>query len=250
MLVERLIRVGLTRKEAEVYLLLLRYGASRASVVCKRVHNINRTQVYALLESLSAKGYLERILQNGKALFVANEPSVFVQKSQHVLSEAKALLDDLHNIQMIKSVPVVRTFQGLKGIQVMTDIFLDEAVSSGGEMLQMGQEIRFVLEYPELIEGFIRKRKERKIPLKLICNRFDHFNRYLNPQRDPVEFREVRLVDPKDLDVDSTTYLYGNSMAVLSLAQEMQGYILTSPNVTSLNRQMFFLLWNKLDVPY
>jgi sugar-specific transcriptional regulator TrmB len=250
MILDELQEQGLSKKEAEVYLLLVRYGMNRASGVYRLSGDANRTQVYAILDGLVKKGYADRVLKNGKSFFVACEPEVFVQRAQSRFRQSKVLLEDLHNIQLVKSKPVVRTFEGLEGLTAMTEIFLDEAREQGGEMLQMGQELRLVEEYPELIERFISSRKDRKIPLKLLCTRFQQFEKYLNPQRDPVELREVRLVDPEKLDVDCTTYLYGDSIAVISLSHEMQGFIFTSPNVAMLNRKMFFLLWDSLPKPY
>ncbi len=242
---QQLIAQGLTPKEAQIFTTLVRYGSSRASTLCARV-NINRTLVYALLESLLKKGFIEKISQNGKTFYIANDPQIFVRNAQKRLSQAKVLLDDLHNIQLIKAQPIIRTFQGLEGILEMTDIFLEEAKQAGGDMLQMGQEIQFVLQYPDLIENFIKKRFELGVPLKLLCNKFEGFNKYLNAERDPIEMREVRLVEREELDVDCTTYLYGDSMAVMSFADEMQGYILKSKNISDLNRKMFFLIWERI----
>jgi sugar-specific transcriptional regulator TrmB len=245
MIIDQLILQGLSRKEAEVYVVLVRYGSNRAADICRRV-KINRTLVYALLESLVRKGFVEKLARNGRVLYTANDPSVFVQSAKSQLERAHYLAEDLHSVQLVKSQPVIRTFQGLDGIKQMTDIFLEEAQQAGGDMLQMGQEIQFVLDHPELIESFIGKRLERKIPLKLLCNKFEGFKKYLNERRDPLEMREVKLVDTESFNVDCTTYLYGDSMAVLSLADEMQGYIMKSKNITDMHRQMFFLLWNRL----
>lgn len=245
MLIEELTNQGLSKNEAEIYIVLIRYGASRATNICKSV-KINRTLVYALLENLIQKGFVEKINRNGKTYYIANDPNIFSQKASSKLSQAKNLIQNLNNIKLIKSQPIIRTFQGLNGIKEMTEIFLEEAKNAGGEMLQMGQEIEFVLQYPALIESFIGKRVANGIPLKLLCNEFKGFQIYLNPKRDPVEMREVKLVPTKEFNVDCTTYIYGDSMAVLSLADEMQGYIFKSKNITKLHRKMFFLLWNRL----
>jgi len=79
------------------------------------------------------------------------------------------------------------------------------------------------------------------------CNEFEKFDQYLNNERDKKELREVKFVKEEELNVDCTTYIYGDSMAVISLANEMQGYIFKSSNITELNRKMFYLLWDRLD---
>lgn len=244
-MLDELIQQGLSRKEAEIYVMLSRYGANRAANVCKKVR-INRTLVYALLENLVQKGFLEKIIQNNKTYYIANNPQILVQKAKQQLDQAQFLVKSLNNIKLTSSQPIIRTFQGFEGIKQMTDLFLEEAKQTGKEMLQMGQEIQFAVEYPELIEDFIRKRVANKIPLKLLCNEFDNFKQYLNIQRDKKEFREVKFVKKEELDVDCTTYIYGDSMAVISLASEMQGYIFKSKNIADLNRKMFYLLWNRI----
>lgn len=244
-MIDALIQQGLTRKEAEIYISLVRYGSSRAENVCKNTR-INRTLVYALLENLIQKGFVEKIIQNNKTFYFPNTPQVFLQRAKHQLNQAQFLVKSLNNVKLITSQPIIRTFQGFNGIKQMTDIFLEEAKTIGGEMLQMGQEIQFAVEYPELIEDFIQKRVANKIPLKLLCNRFTNFDQYLNSKRDKKELREVKFVKKEELNVDCTTYIYGDSMAVISLANEMQGYIFKSKNIADLNRKMFYLLWNRL----
>ncbi|MEK7672360.1 MAG: helix-turn-helix domain-containing protein [Patescibacteria group bacterium] len=244
-MIEELIQLGLSRKEAELYLTLVRYGSSRAEAVSKRV-KINRTLVYALLEKLVQQGFVEKITQNGKNIFVPNDPQIFIQKARQQLDQAQFLVKSLNDIRLVKSQPVVRTFQGIEGIKQMTDIFLQEAKACGQEMLQIGQEVRLANDYPELIEEFIQQRVANKIELKLLCNRSPLFDQFLNDTRSKKEFRHIKFVEVNELDVDCTTYICGDSMAVMSLADEMQGYILKSKNITDLNKQMFYLLWNRV----
>ncbi len=245
MLIEELVKQGLSQKEAEVYIALVRYGGNRAATLCKTV-KINRTLVYAILESLVQKGFVEKIIRNSKAYYVANDPQLFVQNATTQLKQSKFLLQSLHNIQLTKSLPVIRTFQGISGIKQMIDLFLDEAKQAGSDLLQMGQEIQFVVQYPEVITAFVEKRVKNKISLKLICNRFPHFEKYISPEINKRVLREVKVVEKGELDVDCTTYIYGDSMVVVSLADEMQGYILKSNNIAGLQRKMFYLLWERL----
>jgi len=244
-MIEELMCQGMSRKEAEIYLALLRYGSSRAGVVGTRTH-INRTLVYALLETLVAKGLVIKTIVNGKALYTAEHPESFIHAAKNRLHQAQTLVEQLDSVQITAHQPTVRTFQGLPGMLQMTEIFLTEAERTGRTMLQLGQEIRFVMEYPELIEDFIDRRVQHRIPLHLLCNRFQRFERYLNADRDPVEMRSVKLVGEQELNVDCTTYVYGDSIAVLSLSGDMHGYILENKNIADLHRQMFSLLWSKV----
>jgi len=241
-----LIQQGLTGKEADIYLKLVRYGASRAAEVCKRSKQINRSLVYMLLDNLVRKGIAEKITRNGKQFYVPNDPEVFVHLADRRHQQAKFLSDELQSIQMIKSFPVVRTFRGFQSLVEMRDMLLEEAQQTGETMLQIGQEIYLEKNHPEVLSTFIQSRVDKKIPLKLISNEACYTNEFLSPERDKKELREVRVVNNKDFNADGTSYMYGDSMAVISFSDEMVGYILKSQNATGLHRQMFHLLWNSL----
>ncbi len=73
MLLNALIAIGLSTKEALVYMMLLRRGCSPVSTLAKRL-NMKRVSIYAVLESLMQKGYVNYEKKETCRYYYANDP--------------------------------------------------------------------------------------------------------------------------------------------------------------------------------
>jgi len=87
MIKETLLQLGLTEKEIEVYLVLLKHG-QMTPVGISRLTTINRTTVYTVLKELSKKGLT--LEDKGQAIqtFVAQSPETL----QHMVKKEEMLL--------------------------------------------------------------------------------------------------------------------------------------------------------------
>lgn len=245
MIQDDLVQQGMSPNEAQVYQVLVRYGKNLASGVAK-LTDISRTMVYPLLDNLVKKGFVEKVVENGKTYYRAQNPNIFVHKAKAQMFKAQELFKDLSNIQIIKTMHRVRTFNGLDGLRAMADIFLEEAAEMGGTMLQLGEETYLVQNYPEFVEEFRTTRTSKGIPLKFICNKFEGYENWLQPESDSRYKRQVKFVEQGELDVNCSTYIHGDLLAFFAFGDEMQGYIMKSENMSGLHKQLFELLWNKL----
>lgn len=72
-LVTLLLKIGLTEKEAQAYLVCLKVGTNPASIIAKHA-DLNRCTAYSVLESLMKKGLVYQIEKNGIRYFTAVEP--------------------------------------------------------------------------------------------------------------------------------------------------------------------------------
>lgn len=86
MLEEHLCEIGLNKREAKVYLELLKIGDQAVSVLAKRL-NYKRSSMYSILKSLMGKGLLSTSKMNGAQYFRANDPNSLIayldSKSRH-----------------------------------------------------------------------------------------------------------------------------------------------------------------------
>ncbi|MDF2379807.1 MAG: helix-turn-helix domain-containing protein [Candidatus Gracilibacteria bacterium] len=238
---------GLSPKEAEVYLVLVRYGMSNAADIARK-SNITRTLVYALIENLVQKGFIDKITRNRKTFFCAKEYDLFEKRAAQKLEESKELVETLRNIQIVENKPEIRMYSGLEGVEQMLNTMLDESKELE-YILQIRQEAHFDFVDPKKIIGeFIEKRVKYRIPVRMLCSReFKKGVSYFDMKRNDKELREVKWVEEDELDVDCTTYVFGDSVAFISLGENLGGYIITNPNIANLNRRMFFALWNRLE---
>jgi sugar-specific transcriptional regulator TrmB len=123
MLEKYLQEIGLSEKEAQVYLALLQVDSESIQDIAKNT-GINRTTVYPVLETLEKKGLVTEV-EIGKKTHYQGEPperlETYVERQKVTLEEHAKRLRDI--IPQIKSVqreqgerPIVKYFEGKEGI--------------------------------------------------------------------------------------------------------------------------------------
>ncbi|MFH1621347.1 MAG: helix-turn-helix domain-containing protein [Patescibacteria group bacterium] len=125
---ERLLELGLSEKEAEVYLAMLELGPSIVQAIAKKAQ-VNRTTTYVLLESLKQRGLISSFLKDNKVFFAAESPlrleDLLSREEQRIRStkrhfeKAMPYFTALYNSMDGK--PKVRFFEGDEGITAARD---------------------------------------------------------------------------------------------------------------------------------
>lgn len=123
MLEKYLQELGLSEKEAQIYLALLQVDNESIQDLAKRTE-INRTTVYPVLETLEKKGLVSEVQIGKKTHYEAAAPErleTFVERQRAVLEERSQRLKDI--IPQIKSIqreegerPVIKYFEGRDGL--------------------------------------------------------------------------------------------------------------------------------------
>jgi len=135
--------IGLSDKEATVYLTLLAVEHASVLDLAKKT-KIKRPTVYVVLESLSKKGLVSETTIGKKTHYQAEPPErleTFVEKRKIALEESQRTLKDV--IPQIKSIaretgerPVVKYFEGKEGIiSASEEMFRNE--TGGGEPIYL-----------------------------------------------------------------------------------------------------------------
>ncbi|HBL39633.1 TPA: hypothetical protein DDZ10_03085 [Candidatus Uhrbacteria bacterium] len=119
-----LIEIGLSEKEAAVYLSACELGPSGAQEISRK-SGVNRATVYVCLEALQKRGYVSTSSVLGKTLFVAGPPSELLasakeeadaaRKKEARLAEAMPQLAALYNVEGSK--PKVLFMEGVDGLR-------------------------------------------------------------------------------------------------------------------------------------
>jgi HTH-type transcriptional regulator, sugar sensing transcriptional regulator len=123
-------KIGLTEKEALVYLALLELGAETVQSVANK-SGVNRATVYVVLDSLRKRGLASTVEQKGKTNFIAASPEellrlVRLQEAEVRArsDEVRAMMPELKSIyNLAKNKPVVRFYEGYDGIEAMQSEF-------------------------------------------------------------------------------------------------------------------------------
>lgn len=125
----RLLELGLSDKEAGVYLAMLELGPSSVQEIAQK-SGVNRSTTYLTLEDLKKRGLASTAVRGKKTLFTAESPSRLtsvLNKERQELDEKKKKLEEsipyfmaLYNA--VEDKPQVRFFEGDEGIVAVREL--------------------------------------------------------------------------------------------------------------------------------
>ena len=137
-LVSNLEDLGLSEKEARVYLANLNLGPSSVQRIAEHAE-IKRVTTYVILESLVNLGLVSQSTKGKKTLFIAEDPvslSRLIAKREAELKEQKqnfdAILPQLKNLNSVPAeAPVVKFYDGAEGIKSIMKTFYRSVEAEG-----------------------------------------------------------------------------------------------------------------------
>ncbi len=113
-ILENLIKLGLSKNEASIYLALLENGLTQAGPLVKAT-KLHRMLVYEALDRLSDSGLVSVVHKKHIKLFQGSDPSVFLARSHQIHELASALVPELRKKQKNADTVTVRTLVGKEG---------------------------------------------------------------------------------------------------------------------------------------
>lgn len=123
MLEQELQKLGLSQKEAAVYLSALELGQSSVQKISQKA-GVNRATTYVILEGLMKKGIVTTFDKGKKRYFAAESPDSLVgllrkqeQEIKNKEEDFKKILPELRSVfNLAKDRPVVKYYEGKEGI--------------------------------------------------------------------------------------------------------------------------------------
>jgi sugar-specific transcriptional regulator TrmB len=234
--------LGLSEKEARVYLTLLEGGVMSAYLVAKK-SGLKRPTAYVILDELSNKGVVFEAPRSHTKLFRAFPPERFVEKMEKKLEQVKALLPELKAREQVGvEKPHAMFFEGVEGMKEILHYKLKELV--GGNFT-----------------SFMATAREDVIKL------FDRFEVYNDRLRSlNITIRGISPADPKLKSYRDTDSQYGRSVIEVPADEynsktafevgptwikiydldNLQGLIIENPSAAQGLRQIFEMLWKRL----
>ena len=141
-----LLNIGLSEKEAQVYLSSLSLGPSSVQNIAKK-SNVNRVTTYVMIEQLTQKGLMSSFTKGKKKLYAAERPNrllTLIHEREKDLKDQEAQFRSVLpalNAVMARSdnKTQIRFYEGLEGIkachEVLLGAFSDGEVSAYSEII-------------------------------------------------------------------------------------------------------------------
>lgn len=241
-LIQTLTELGLSAKEANIYLTLLTIGANPASIIAKKAE-LNRSNCYTILNGLIQKGFVYQTNKDHITYFIAADPDCILRQ---LLNKKNDIDDKINNIteaitelttsqKDYPNKPKVVFFDGASGIQNM----LEDTLTSKDSIRSYSSLKELTIMLPDFFKTYYQQCINKKITTKAIypsneltCTHKRNANK---------NYRDIILIPPEfDFHIDLS--IYNNKVAITSLREKF-GLLIISKEIADAQKHIFDLIW-------
>jgi len=238
-----LTQLGLTSKEAALYLATLELGMAPASVIAKKA-KIKRTTTHEILKKLSERGLAEFFVRKNTRYFSVLSPRSLLEKYESHIQELRGNLPQLLAIEnRIVGKPKVSFYEGKEDLR---RLYLDPLTSKTEILNYFHPEKLFEYFGEEWVQQTaIDERVRRRLPVRVIMPDSPVARQFRS--RGPKELRNARIAEDALIHLPNEIYVYDNKYSIFSFDDDM-ALVIESEDVASTQRAIFELAWKSAMV--
>lgn len=240
---DELQQIGLTEKEAKVYMAAIELGKASAQEISTKAH-IKRPTTYFTIDQLMQKGLMSSVYEGKKQFFMAENPErledVFKARQDELKRQGEKLgklVPDLKRLRpKNKDVPVVKYYIGKEGARSMVKDLLK---FSGDEawIAYPHDTVKAMFSSEELREmRFNRIQKEARAKALYTSSGNPILD---NPSTEHVKLNGDNLKLPADIAV------YGNYTRLTSFSDDVFGVVIEDKDIAESMKTLFKLAWEE-----
>ncbi|NQU98565.1 hypothetical protein HQ533_03790 [Candidatus Woesearchaeota archaeon] len=234
-------KIGLSKNESDVYLLLLELGTSLASELAEK-SKISRPHVYDILAKLVDKGLAGYVIKNEKRYYRAANPSKLVDFLKEKEIKLQEMLPELLKLAKPKTKkPTVELYEGKEGLKTILN---DVVKTKPSEFLDFTSGLTTTV-LPYYMNPWQKDRIKANIKARFL---FDNTNIGKKRGYEVAKLSKTQVkYMPKDLISPAHIYTYGNKVAVTLWSKEFPFGILIENEEIAMKFKGFFEWFWKLS---
>lgn len=233
-MIDQLVKIGLTKHEAEVYLTLLQSGPTGAGEIIKRT-SIHRNIVYETLDRLTEKGLVFEFKKQKISQFQVTDPQRILDQVKGTLSLAEEIVPKLAAVAGVKQDIVV--WEGIEGFRAFNFSLLERmkdkdtfyVIGSVGDLWYelMGEDLN----------KWLRRWGKKKTTGKSVI--------YKKAEKDSLLSRYETRVIPFNFEPPADLVIWGDIIAHQCLVEPYSVIEIKNPILAKAYLAYFELLWNR-----
>lgn len=244
-LIKLIIDLGLTDKEARVYMASLELGGETASKIGKYA-GVDRVHTYYTLASLKEKGLITGVEKSGVKYFSSESPQKLFQLGEEAKKKLEAnllnfgsllpeFLSRYHTGSIRK--PRVKFYESRLGyLSVYNGILEDKP-----------HEFALIINYQEFTKLIDKKFEkewiEKRIKLGIKIRWLDFDSELMRLEREKKEMlREIKFL-PKEFQCPGGVFIYNHKLIFLSTGEEFMAIVIENEEFARLGLMIFEMLW-------
>jgi len=253
-LISHIEELGLSNKEARVYVAALQVGPSPVQRIADQ-SGIKRVTTYVILESLVGLGLVSQSVKGKKTYFIAEDPSNLkrlIEKREHELKEQKSnftqILPELIGLKSVpKDLPNVKFYDSIDGIRTLMDEFPSRVKQSNVDLVYGISNLdQFYTFFPEFREyGANPGRIKAGVPSRTI---YTSSEGPILKDRDESKNRQSRWLPPDKYPMTGDFTVMGDFVNMISLGGATPlGVTIKSQDLAQGLQVMFMLAWEAAE---
>jgi len=235
-LVKVLRDLGLTEKEAKVYLAATELGSSQVSAIGHKAQ-INRVTTYDILEKLKKRGLVSFYSKEKIKYFSPINPENLLEEFESRTQNLRSALPKFKRLTGELNHPRIRYFEGIEGIKAI----YANTLKSKTEILNYANSEEIRAKYPEYDKEYVAKRAKKKIYLRCLSPQDEQTQAI--QVKDTECFRELRIIPADNFPFTNEISIYDDKVAIISFKDELIGMIIESSEIANSQRAIFEMCW-------
>ena len=229
------------KNEIKIYLALLELGSTPAGPLIKKV-GMHRAAVYDIIDLLIDKGLVSFVVKANRKYFEAQDPDRLLEylesKKQDLLSKEEKLKKFIPELQLKRKLSkeeqegtLYKSKKGLKSV-------FEDILKEKKPWFVFGATGKYKELFHAYFIHFHERRAKSKIPLKII------FNEEVRKQKrgEELKLSKIKYL-PKSYISPSTTYIYGDKVAIINWSSEPMAFVMRSKQVADSYKSFFDIFW-------
>ena len=232
--------LGLSEKEAKVYLAILQLGKGTVPSISRRA-GTKRPTTYLILDELRKKDLVLLLPRKIKAIYTAKSPEVLLEeqkRKEHLIANKMPELLAIYNSQ--KEKPKIEFYQGEHRVIELynKEIFKSAKIDFYGSISSIPKNIYLQIEKNlDLIE-------KNKIQVRELLQHDDKSIKF--SKEFSSEFHQIKII-PENYKFPTDNVIYENRLAIFSYKSGPMAVIIESSDVVETYKSMFEIIWKSIE---
>lgn len=243
--------LGLSEKEASVYLAALEMGPSPVQDISHK-SKVNRATTYVMIEALAGRGLMSTFQKGKKRFYAAESPDrlmSIIETQQKTLKEKRSeletalpMLTALYNAEGAK--PQVRYLEGPEGAHTVRQIVEKQK----GDFIQI-VPLDDVHKMEEMLHGrdeHLQILVKQGMKARIMVTTEDSNSLKKLP---PTPGFEFRVIHPSEFPIHGEMSVRGNHVFLFSHRSALVSVVIVSQEIADLMRSLFDMAWERKKEP-
>jgi len=238
-LLNTLTNIGLTDKEAKVYMAGMSLGPSRVQDIASAA-DVKRTTVYSILESLKVRGLFKTELIGWKTLYTAEPPEKLeslVETMRHSVRENLPEFNALYNLH--SSGAFISYYEGIEGVKNAYEGLLRD-IKPREDYLVIGDSAEWFTQDQEFFHSFLKRRAKLNINIRLLLQDTPTAREQKKMERQ--HNQHIKIL-PAGFKLSANVVMIPRRLILNQYKMSPLAMVIENESIIQTNRELFEIIW-------